>query len=114
MAWWLFFFVCCLTGWGLEPYQHAEVTGKIEEHMSDHLQTIQIFLPSGDPQGIRTAAITTRIVQVIEVPRVRLEAFLRMPEAGFVGVYVLFGENEESGAAKAYIGQTGNFGVRLK
>jgi len=99
---------------GLEPFQQAEVTGKIEEHMSDHPQTIQIFLPSGDPQGIRTAAITTRIVQVIEVPRVRLEAFLRMPEAGFVGVYVLFGENEESGAAKAYVGQTGNFGVRLK
>ena len=32
-------------------------------------QTIQIFLPSGDPQGIRIAEITTRIVRVIEVPR---------------------------------------------
>ena len=35
--------------------------------MSTHPQTIQIFLPSGDPQGIRIAAITTRIVQVIEL-----------------------------------------------
>ncbi|WP_418610245.1 GIY-YIG nuclease family protein [Gluconobacter cerinus] len=82
--------------------------------MSEHPQTIQIFLPSGDPQGIRTAAITTRIVQVIEIPRVRLEAFLAMPEAGFVGVYVLFGENEQTSAPMAYVGQTGNLGTRLK
>jgi hypothetical protein len=32
-------------------------------------KTIQIFLPGGDPQGIRVAELTTRIVQVIEVPR---------------------------------------------
>ncbi|WP_249211268.1 GIY-YIG nuclease family protein [Gluconobacter cerinus] len=82
--------------------------------MSEHPQTIQIFLPSGDPQGIRTAAITTRIVQVIEIPRVRLESFLAMPEAGFVGVYVLFGENEQTSAPMAYVGQTGNLGTRLK
>lgn len=29
-------------------------------------KTIQIFLPGGDPQGIRVAEITTRIVQVKE------------------------------------------------
>ena len=28
-------------------------------------KTIQIFLPGGDPRGIRVAEITTRIVQVI-------------------------------------------------
>jgi hypothetical protein len=32
-------------------------------------KTLQIYLPGGDPQGIRVAEITTRIVQVIEVPR---------------------------------------------
>ena len=32
-------------------------------------KTIQIFLPGGDPRGLRVAEITTRIVQVIEVPR---------------------------------------------
>lgn len=37
--------------------------------MSSHPQTIQIFLPSGDPQGVRVAEITTRIVRMIEVPR---------------------------------------------
>lgn len=36
--------------------------------MSMTPKTIQIFLPGGDPRGIRVAEITTRIVQVIEVP----------------------------------------------
>ena len=35
-------------------------------------QTIQIFQPLGDPRGIRIAEITTRIVQLIEVPRPQL------------------------------------------
>lgn len=77
-------------------------------------QTIQIFLPSGDPQGIRIAAITTRILQVFEVPRVQLNTFLSLPEAEYVGVYVLFGSNEETGNDCAYIGQSGKIGSRLK
>ena len=56
--------------------------------MNAHPQTIQIFLPSGDPQGIRTASITTRIVQVVEIPRLRLEEFLERPEASSVGIYI--------------------------
>ena len=44
-------------------------------------QTIQIFLPLGDPRGIRVAEITTRIVQLIEVPRPQLDVFLAMPES---------------------------------
>ena len=50
-------------------------------------QTIQIFLPTGNPRGIRVAEITTRIVRVIEVPRSQLADFLKMPEAQQVGVY---------------------------
>ena len=34
--------------------------------MSMTPKTIQIFLPGGDPRGIRVAEITTRIVQVID------------------------------------------------
>ncbi len=75
-------------------------------------QTIQIFLPSGDPQGIRVAEITTRIVRVIEIPRSLLGEFLKMPEAEQVGVYFLFGE-DASGKAIAYIGQTGSLKQRL-
>ena len=76
-------------------------------------QTIQIFLPSGDPQGIRVAEITTRIVRVIEVPRSLLAEFLKMPEAQQVGVYYLVGPAEEGEGDALYIGQSGNVGMRL-
>ena len=54
-------------------------------------QTIQIFLPSGDPRGIRVAEITTRIVRVIEIPRSKLADFLKMPEAQQRSGYSLVG-----------------------
>lgn len=76
-------------------------------------QTIQIFLPSGDPRGLRVAEITTRIIRVIEVPRNRLAEFLSMPEAQQVGVYFLMGEFSETGLPRVYIGQSGNMGTRL-
>lgn len=76
-------------------------------------QTIQIFLPTGDPRGIRIAEITTRIVRVIEVPRSQLADFLKMPEALQVGVYFLMGELSEAGLPRAYVGQSGNVGNRL-
>lgn len=76
-------------------------------------QTIQIFLPAGDPRGMRVAEITTRIIRVIEVPRSQLADFLKMPEAQQVGVYFLMGELSEAGLPRAYIGQSGNVGTRL-
>lgn len=78
-----------------------------------HPQTIQIFLPAGDPQGIRLAEIPTRIVRVIEVPRNLVGEFLKFPEAEQTGVYFLFGDDEASGGLKAYIGQTGSLRTRL-
>ena len=76
-------------------------------------KTIQIFLPGGDPRGLRVAEITTRIVQVIEVPRTRLDEFSRMPESGQVGVYFLFGADESGADPQVYIGQTGDLRARL-
>ena len=77
-------------------------------------QTIQIFLPSGDPRGMRVAEITTRIIRVIEVPRSQLADFLKMPEAQQVGVYFLMGELSEAGLPRTYIGQSGIVGKRLE
>lgn len=77
-------------------------------------QTIQIYLPSGNPRGIRVAEITTRIVRVVEVPRSELADFLQMPEAQQVGVYFLVGELSEAGQPRTYIGQSGNVGNRLQ
>lgn len=76
-------------------------------------KTIEIFLPNGDPRGIRSAEITTRIVRAIEVPRALLPAFLQMPESDQVGLYFLFGQSLESDP-ELYIGQTGTLRDRLK
>lgn len=81
--------------------------------MNQTPKTIQIFLPGGDPRGIRVAEITTRIVQVIEVPRSLLQEFLKTPESNQVALYFLFGEAEDGGEPKVYIGQTGDLRARL-
>lgn len=76
-------------------------------------KTIQIFLPSGEPTGIRVAEITTRIVQVIEVPRKRLPEFFAMPESTQVAVYYLVATPEDGSAPQLYVGQTGDLRARL-
>jgi len=81
--------------------------------MKPSAKTIQIFLPSGDPQGIRIAEVTTRIVQVIEVPRILLQDFVKMPECDQVALYFLFGETEDGSQQKVYVGQTGSLRERL-
>jgi hypothetical protein len=76
---------------------------------------IQIYLPSGDPQGIRIAEFATRTLQVIEVPRKLLHEFAKMSkrEKGEKGaVYLLFGEDDE-GELSVYIGETSNLCNRL-
>jgi hypothetical protein len=75
-------------------------------------KTIQIYLPGGDPRGIRIAEITTRIVQVIEVPRSLLGEFAQMPQSNQVALYFLFGESDEN-EPRVYIGQTGDLQGRL-
>lgn len=76
-------------------------------------KTIQIFLPGGDPRGIRVAEITTRIVQLIEVPRSLLADFLKMTQSSHVAVYFLFSEAEAGDGRSVYIGQTGDLRARL-
>jgi len=76
-------------------------------------KTIQIFLPGGSPIGIRVAEITTRIVQVIDVPRKLLPDFLKMPESKQVGVYYLVAKPEDGSEPQVYIGQTGDLRTRL-
>jgi predicted GIY-YIG superfamily endonuclease len=76
-------------------------------------KTIQIFLPGGNPRGVRVAEITTRIVQVIEVPRSLLADFLKMPESNQVAVYFLFADGTTGSSPVVYIGQTGDLRARL-
>lgn len=81
----------------------------------NHGQTIQIFLPSGNPQGLRQAEITTRTVQVFDVPRSSLPEFLDQDQAHQVGLYFLFGTAATSDdRVECYIGESDDVGQRLK
>lgn len=58
-------------------------------------QTIQFFLPQGEPRGVRIADITTRIVQAVLVPRSKLGHAAKREEIRRAGVYFLFGERRQ-------------------
>ena len=77
-------------------------------------KTIQIFLPDGQPRGVRIAEITTRIVQAVVVPRTQLERVMQRPEIGHVAVYFLFGDTDDQAKPIVYIGQTEDLRGRLK
>jgi uncharacterized protein DUF4357 len=77
-------------------------------------KTIQIFLPGGDPRGIRIAEITTGIDQVIEVPRSLLAEFYKMAESSQTALYFLFSNEDEDENQRVYIGQTSDLRARLK
>ena len=64
-------------------------------------KTIQIFLPTGEPRGIRVAELTTRIVQAVAIPRSDLATAKDRPGLDHVAVHFLFGESE--GAAKPIV-----------
>jgi len=78
--------------------------------MAGRYRTIQIYLPNGDPTGIRIAELTTSIIRVIEIPRSQITQFLKSEEASQVGFYFLFGGDSKD---EVYIGQSGNLGSRL-
>lgn len=81
--------------------------------MTSRPKTIQIYLPGGDPRGVRVAEITTRIVQVLEVPRSLLPEFLAMPESDQVAVYFLVGQGDDGDDPRVYVGQSGDLRARL-
>lgn len=76
-------------------------------------QTIQIFLPDGNPRGIKTAEITNRTIKAILFPRNQFEAILQRPELANVGFYFLFGV-ADNGHEMAYIGEAEDCAERLK
>lgn len=77
-------------------------------------KTIQIYMPDGAPTSIRIAEITTRIVQVILIPRNKLNEMGLREEAKNVGIYFLFGKSDTDGKPNVYIGEAENCYERLK
>lgn len=83
--------------------------------MSEPLgKTIQIFLPNGNPRGLKVAEFTSRTVQTVLVPRAQLDFAYTRPELGNVGIYFLIGESVAGGLPLLYIGEAEDCTIRLK
>jgi len=77
-------------------------------------KTIQIFLPDGNPKGLKIAEITSRTVSVTLVPRSDLDFALTRDELASVGVYFLVGYSEEDTKPLLYVGEAEDCLKRLK
>jgi hypothetical protein len=81
--------------------------------MTSRAKTIQIFLPDGNPRGIKIADITSRSIFATLIPRIKLEDAQKVEEISNVGIYLLIGEEEEGGS-KVYIGEAEDCLKRIK
>ncbi len=77
-------------------------------------QTIQIFLPDGNPTSIRIADLTNRMISAVLSPRNKLAEVGLREEVRKYGVYFLFGINEEKAKPMVYIGETEDCFERIK
>ncbi len=75
-------------------------------------KTIQIYLPDGNPRSLKIAEVTSRTIQAILIPRSILSEALKREELNNVGVYLLFGLEDDK--SQVYIGETENCFKRLK
>jgi hypothetical protein len=77
-------------------------------------KTIQIFIPDENPRGIRIAEITSRIVQIILVPRANFDEAASRIELQDYGVYFLVGNPEDESKPLLYVGEGEDCFERLK
>ncbi len=77
-------------------------------------QTIQIFLPDGNPTSIKIADLTNRMIVAVLIPRNKLTDCGVRPEVRKYGIYFLFGINEDKAKPIGYIGETEDCFERLK
>jgi hypothetical protein len=82
--------------------------------MFNQARTIQIFLPDGNPRGLRLAEITSRTIQVVQVPRAQFDQAVARRELGNVGVYFLVGDVGDSVTSHVYVGEAEDCCSRLK
>lgn len=77
-------------------------------------QTIQIFLPDGNPTSIKIVDLTNRMITAVLVPRNKLPEVGIREEVRKYGIYFLFGNQEEKAKPIVYIGETEDCFERIK
>lgn len=81
--------------------------------MKSRPQTIQIFLPTGSPTGVKEAELTNRLLKAMYFPRTAMEDAAKRDIATYTGIYFLFG-TDDNGADKVYIGEGEDCWERIK
>lgn len=76
-------------------------------------RSIVIFLPDGDPNGIRTVTMSNSLTNGTLFPRPLFGDFKKRVEANKPGVYMIYGEDFETSNRKLYIGEGDPIGPRL-
>jgi hypothetical protein len=74
---------------------------------------IQIFLPNGDPNGLKIIELSGWRGKAFVVPRAKLKDIKNREEAEHPAVYFLFGEGKDVSRKKVYIGESESFYGRL-
>lgn len=77
-------------------------------------KSIRIHLIDGTVTGVKFGEVVNQTIQSISCPRLRMTELNEYWEAKRPGVYFLFGEDEETGEVKAYIGEAENVYERLQ
>lgn len=77
-------------------------------------KSIKIYLKDGTVTGIRFGEVVNQTILSIACPRNRVAELKSYDEANKPGVYFLFGNDEETGDSKAYIGESENVYERLQ
>jgi hypothetical protein len=68
-------------------------------------RSIQVFLPDGEPRGIRIAGIDNRGTRAVAFPRSKFAEACKRDELSWVGVYFLFGTKDGADRMSVYIGE---------
>ncbi|NOT31189.1 MAG: GIY-YIG nuclease family protein [Planctomycetes bacterium] len=76
--------------------------------------TIKLFLPRGDAKGLRIAEISNWSGKALAAPRTELDDLLARDECEGAGVYVLLGNDPDTNAQRAYVGEAEVIRDRLK
>lgn len=76
--------------------------------------TIKLFLPTGDPLGLKVAEFSNWNGKALAAPRSELSALLAREEMEQPGVYCLTGTDDATSRPVAYIGEAETLGDRLR
>jgi len=77
-------------------------------------KTIQIYLPDGNPKGIKICEIPNSIIKAILIPRNLISEAIEIENLEKVGIYFLFSEKDETYQFKTYIGEAEEIKKRIK